>query len=223
MEDNEQFQSTTKPKPSVERIQVGVRVRPALTKEFTKEEVVYCDPPTNSIKVSDITHVVKSKYDKILDQRSGQLDVFDFVKNSIRDVANGFNCTVFAYGQTGSGKTHTMFGPKWEQSVANRLRADMGEKDFFSDTENHGLIPRSITELFAMLDMSKYTVYCSFIQIYNEKLYDLLQDPKTENPLVIREEKFSGIFVEGLTEYCVEKERDCFVLLKRGERNRITR
>ena len=74
-----------------------------------------------------------------------------------------------------------------------------------------------------MLDMSKYTVYCSFIQIYNEKLYDLLQDPKTENPLVIREEKFSGIFVEGLTEYCVEKERDCFVLLKRGERNRITR
>ena len=71
--------------------------------------------------------------------------------------------------------------------------------------------------------MSVFTVYCSFIQIYNERLYDLLQDPKNENPLVIRQDKLAGIFVEGLTEYVVEKDREWFILLKRGERNRVTR
>ena len=42
-----------------------------------------------------------------------------------------------------------------------------------------------------------YTVYCSFLQIYNEKLYDLLQDRHGERPLNIREDKHAGIFVEG--------------------------
>ncbi len=41
--------------------------------------------------------------------------------------------------------------------------------------------------------------------------------------MFIREDKFSGIFVEGLSEYVVTNSHDCFVLLKRGESNRITR
>ena len=66
-------------------------------------------------------------------------------------------------------------------------------------------------------------MYCSFLQIYNEKLFDLFQDKESSKPLVIREDKFSGIFVEGLSEYVVTNAQDCFMLLKRGERNRITR
>ena len=61
------------------------------------------------------------------------------------------------------------------------------------------------------------------MQIYNEKLYDLLQDNKNVNPLSIREDKFSGIYVEGLSEYVVTNARDWFALLKRGEKNRVTR
>ena len=34
---------------------------------------------------------------------------------------------------------------------------------------------------------------------------------------------FHYIFVEGLSEYIVNNANDCFILLKRGERNRITR
>ena len=51
----------------------------------------------------------------------------------------------------------------------------------------------------------------------------MLQDAKTNKPLTIREDQFSGIYVEGLTEYVVMGTRDCFALMKRGERNRITR
>ena len=69
----------------------------------------------------------------------------------------------------------------------------------------------------------KFTVYCSFLQIYNEKLFDLFQDRETSKQLNIREDKFTGIFVEGLSEYIVNNANDCFILLKRGERNRITR
>jgi hypothetical protein len=36
--------------------------------------------------------------------------------DSVTDVTNGFNSTIFAYGQTGSGKTFTMFGPNWDDS-----------------------------------------------------------------------------------------------------------
>ena len=71
-----------------------------------------------------------------------------------------------------------------------------------------GIIPRSISELYGTIRNQniKLTIYCSFLQIYNEKLYDLLQDTYTKNPLNIREDKFSGIYVEGLSEYVVQNE-----------------
>jgi len=61
------------------------------------------------------------------------------------------------------------------------------------------------------------------MQIYNEKLYDLLQDEESKHPLVIRENKINGIYVQGLAEYIVTNMDDCLTLLFRGERNRITR
>ena len=69
----------------------------------------------------------------------------------------------------------------------------------------------------------QFTVYCSFLQIYNEKLFDLFQDKETTKALNIREDKYTGIFVEGQSEYVVTNAQDCFSLLKRGEANRITR
>jgi hypothetical protein len=142
-------------------------------------------------------------------------------------VLKGFNCTIFAYGQTGSGKTYTMFGQNWEESIKNAARSIeqhlrqqkelrlKQQPDFFNDTEYLGIIPRAIDDTFnGILNLcekdptTKFTVYCSFLQIYNEKLYDLLQDKKSNNPLGIREDKYSGIYVEGLTEYVVSNARD---------------
>jgi hypothetical protein len=50
------------------------------------------------------------------------------------------------------------------------------------------------------------TIYASFLQIYNEKLFDLLQDTHSKNPLQLREDKLTGVFVEGLSEYVVQSE-----------------
>ena len=67
------------------------------------------------------------------------------------------------------------------------------------------------------------TYYCSFIQIYNEHLYDLLQDAKRDKVLCIRENKIYGIFVEGLAEFVAENAQDCSLLISKGEQNRAVR
>lgn len=71
--------------------------------------------------------------------------------------------------------------------------------------------------------VSDYTIYCSFMQIYNEKMYDLLEDRESKHPLLVRESRVNGIYVQGLTEYVVTSMDECLTLLYRGERNRVTR
>lgn len=63
----------------------------------------------------------------------------------------------------------------------------------------------------------------SFIQIYNEKIYDWLQDPNKVKPLKVREDKFNGVFIEGLTEYHASSFSAWKALISRGEKNRVTR
>ena len=94
----------------------------------------------------------------------------------IDKVFQGFNTTIFAYGQTGSGKTFTIFGDR---------------------DNNQGIIPRSINLLFDRAQKATgLTIYCSFIQIYNEKIFDLLDDPFQQQALEIRQEPHGdGVFI----------------------------
>jgi hypothetical protein len=154
--------------------------------------------------------------------------VYDFVSPAIKTVVKGFNCTVFAYGQTGSGKTFTMFGTGWE---GNHLDAKNRSRNSYmqDDPLAYGIIPRSVTDIFTTAAAEKiekqmdFTILCSFLQIYNEKIYDLLQDNNRTRPLNIREDATFGIYVEGLAEYVVQNLRDCITLIKRGDRNRAVR
>lgn len=80
--------------------------------------------------------------------------------------------------------------------------------------KEEGVIPRAIRQVFAEIKelydstMLEFTVYCSFIQIYNEKLFDLLQDSEASSPLIIREDKHAGVFIEGLSEYVIVSPED---------------
>ena len=121
-----------------------------------------------------------------------------------------------------------MFGPHWDE--AGSPYSLMEATPFMGvNPALYGLIPRAIERVFAAAEAQRresgadYTVYCSFVQIYNEKLFDLFQDKESSRPLVIREDKLYGVFVEGVSEYVVTHAEDCFTLLRRGERNRITR
>ena len=112
----------------------------------------------------------------------------------IEQVLEGFNGTIFAYGQTGSGKTHTMLGPD------------------IDDEEEKGIIPRIVGGIFDRIQNAaeeiEFTVKVSMIEIYNEKIRDLL-DPKKNN-LKIHENKKQGVFVGDMTESYVGHEDEVF-------------
>ncbi|CAK80317.1 unnamed protein product (macronuclear) [Paramecium tetraurelia] len=144
-------------------------------------------------------------FDRIFGPDSEQADVFDEVGRPILDsVMNGYNGTIFAYGQTSSGKTFTMEGP---DNPNERTK---------------GLIPRVMTELFDVVHSKSeeliYIVKVSFLEIYNEKIMDLLDTNKTN--LKIKEDRLRGIFVQNLTEIKVESPEEMKQVMMTGSNNR---
>uniref|UniRef100_A0A8C0YIF2 Kinesin motor domain-containing protein n=1 Tax=Cyprinus carpio carpio TaxID=630221 RepID=A0A8C0YIF2_CYPCA len=151
-------------------------------------------------------------YDHVADMNTSQEEVFSSVaKNIVESCMNGYNGTIFAYGQTGSGKTFTMLGPS--------------ELDNFSD-ELRGVIPRSFEYLFFLINreversggMKSFLCKCSFIEIYNEQIYDLLDSVSTS--LFLREDIKRGVFVEGAVEKYAASAAEAYQVLSMGWRNR---
>lgn len=104
-----------------------------------------------------------------------QVKVFDCLGREILDNAwEGYNCCLFAYGQTGSGKSYSMVGYG----------------------ANKGIVPISCDEIFRRIKESqeenkRYEVCVSMLEIYNEKVQDLLVAPnkRPQQGLKIRESK----------------------------------
>lgn len=154
-------------------------------------------------------------FDRVFGPLVRQVDVFQEVAKPIVDgkhlhgltlqgVINGFNGTVFCYGQTGSGKTFTMEGA-----------------DYYNE-ELKGLLPRMFTYLFELIEKSdpaiEFNIKCSFLEIYMEKIQDLL-DPKKNN-LNVKEEKGRGIYVADCTEVYVSSAEEMFEVMRAGSKNR---
>ena len=72
-----------------------------------------------------------------------------------------------------------------------------------------GVTPRAIRDLFdGLQSVDECEVFCSFVQVYNENLYDLLRDPGKTAALTVHEDRKQGIYVEGLSEYQVRSQPD---------------
>lgn len=124
----------------------------------------------------------------------------------VENVLDGYNGTIFAYGQTGCGKTHTM----------------MGGHD---SEESRGIIPRTFSQIITETknDTSKtHLIRCSFIEIYNEEIHDLLgKDIKAKMDL--KESPDKGIFVKDLTQIKVDSINKMEEYMEIGFSNRATR
>ncbi|PSS32623.1 Kinesin-like protein [Actinidia chinensis var. chinensis] len=194
-------------------VKVILRVRPP-SKDEEEGELIIQKTATDSLSILGQTFT----FDSVADTESTQLEIFQLVGAPlVENCLAGFNSSVFAYGQTGSGKTYTMWGP------ANALL----EENLSSDQQ--GLTPRVFERLFARINEEQinhadtqltYQCRCSFLEIYNEQITDLL-DPSQRN-LQIREDVKSGVYVENLTEECVSTMKDVTQLLIKGLSNRRT-
>ena len=192
-------------------------------------------------------------FDSVLGPDATQTDLFATCSEKIQGVLEGVNTCVMAYGQTGSGKTFSMLGKGWEgvdQGKSSREASGDDDADLegnlhaageHSNTQTDidedslsGVVPRSISSLFDTIDSRvdadenfNHSIHCTFMQIYNEKIYDLLQDKKRQNPLAIKEavrgSSSTSVHVPGVSEYKVFCKDDVMLLIKRGLRNRAIR
>ncbi|XP_018545534.1 kinesin-like protein KIF15-A isoform X1 [Lates calcarifer] len=197
-------------------IKVFVRVRPltqgtGLTTDGDQSLCLTVTSP-NTIRLLSKPEPRTFTYDHVADMDTSQDAVFSSVaKNIVESCMNGYNGTIFAYGQTGSGKTFTMLGPS--------------ELDNFTD-ELRGVIPRSFEYLFFLINREversgqskSFLCKCSFIEIYNEQIYDLLDTASAS--LFLRENIKKGVFVEGAVEKFVNSAAEAYQVLSMGWRNR---
>ncbi|XP_076120913.1 kinesin-like protein KIF22 [Alosa pseudoharengus] len=169
------------------RVRVAVRLRPYMDKQDEKGEGP-CVRALDSRRLEIInwrnaTETLQYEFDVFHGEQTTQKEVFvESVKPVLPHIFNGQNASVFAYGPTGAGKTHTMLGSQ----------------------DQPGVIPRAVREVFHLVraqeakqDGWEYAITMSYLEIYNEKVLDLLS-PSTQD-LPIREDKDHNILIPGLT------------------------
>ncbi|GAB7357684.1 hypothetical protein MBLNU459_g0173t1 [Dothideomycetes sp. NU459] len=151
------------------------------------------------------------QFDRVFSPAADQAMLFEDVVEPILDeVLSGFNCTIFAYGQTGTGKTYTMSGD-------------------ITDTqplpEGAGIIPRVLHSLFGKLgeEEQENSVKCSFIELYNEELRDLLSTEDSVKLKIYDDNSKKGTTttqVQGMEESHIKNASKGLELLRSGSHKR---
>lgn len=136
---------------------------------------------------------------------SSQLMVYkDIGEEMLEHAFEGYNVCIFAYGQTGAGKSYTMMGKQEE-----------GQE---------GIIPQICKDLFRKISRNsneclKYSVEVSYMEIYCERVRDLL-NPKNKGNLRVREHPLLGPYVEDLSKLAVMSYQDIHDLIDEGNKAR---
>ncbi|KAF0046979.1 hypothetical protein F2P81_000612 [Scophthalmus maximus] len=201
------------------RICVCVRKRPLNKQEINKKEIdVVSVPGRGSVLVHepkqkvDLTKYLENQvfhFDYSFDETATNDLVYKFTaKPLVKSIFEGCMATCFAYGQTGSGKTHTMGG------------------DFTGKQQNSakGVYALAAQDVFAYLNHRRYanldlSAFVSFFEIYNGKVYDLLNK---KSKLRVLEDDRQQVQVVGLEEVYVTTEEDVIKMIQTGSASRTS-
>uniref|UniRef100_A0AAZ3PZS3 Kinesin-like protein KIF16B n=1 Tax=Oncorhynchus tshawytscha TaxID=74940 RepID=A0AAZ3PZS3_ONCTS len=208
-------------------VRVAVRLRPMnrREKDLTAKNIIEMkgDKTTiTNLKIPDgITgdSMRESKktftYDFSYDSADSKSNTFISQEKVFKDLGSdvlkaafqGYNACIFAYGQTGSGKSYTMMG----------------------NPGDAGLIPRICEGLFSRIagmtrwDEASFRTEVSYLEIYNERVRDLLRRKSTQTyNLRVREHPKDGPYVEDLSKHLVQNYHDVEELMEAGNINRTT-
>ncbi|XP_040578611.1 kinesin-like protein unc-104 isoform X3 [Lepeophtheirus salmonis] len=200
-------------------VKVAVRVRPFNNRELSKDS-------SNIIDMKGSQTIITNPKIPFGSKDSTKLFNFDFsywshdpqskgfhnqerVYNDLGEemlthAFEGYNVCIFAYGQTGAGKSYTMMGKP--------------------DNINEGIIPRLCKDLFYKInlgekDFIQYSVEVSYMEIYCERVRDLLNPKNTEN-LRVREHPLLGPYVEDLSKLAVTSYEGIHELMDEGNKAR---
>ncbi|XP_053721190.1 kinesin-like protein KIF13B isoform X2 [Synchiropus splendidus] len=203
-------------------VKVAVRVRPMNRREkelntkcvveMVKNQTILHPAGTNLGKADSRSQSKVFAYDYCFwsmdesdkEKFAGQEVVFQCLGESLlHNAFQGYNACIFAYGQTGSGKSYTMMG----------------------SVDQPGLIPRLCSALFdrtqkEQREQENFTVEVSYMEIYNEKVRDLLDPKGGRQTLRVREHKVLGPYVDGLSRLAVASYKDIESLMSEGNKSR---
>ncbi|KKY29029.1 putative kinesin family protein [Phaeomoniella chlamydospora] len=151
-------------------------------------------------------------YDNVFAAHDNNAKVYDAsAKRLVRRVMEGYHGTVFAYGMTGTGKTFSMQGT----------------------ATNPGVIPLAITDIFSYIRETphrEFLLRVSYLEIYNEKIHDLLSAANTgsgmpgaqQEEIKIREDPKRGVYATPLKEEIVQSPTQLLRVIARGDHARRT-
>ncbi|KAF1794497.1 Kinesin-like protein [Phytophthora cactorum] len=201
-----------------ENIRVAVRCRPMNERENREQSVscFTCGPNGTAVLTNMDNPAEKHEFgfDFVYGCDSKQESVFEDIGVPLLDRAfGGYNGTIFAYGQTGSGKSFSMTGVTGGPEALE------------------GLIPRVNRTIFERVanerveyPNKRFLVECSYFEIYNEIIYDLLDSSgngkKNKGGLEIKEHSVLGIYVKDLQERVVETREEIVELMALGAQSR---
>uniref|UniRef100_A0A674ACG8 Kinesin family member 13B n=1 Tax=Salmo trutta TaxID=8032 RepID=A0A674ACG8_SALTR len=138
------------------------------------------------------------------DKFAGQDVVFQCLGESLlHNAFQGYNACIFAYGQTGSGKSYTMMGSVDSPGLIPRLCSSLFDRTLLEQREGEG-----------------FTIEVSYMEIYNEKVRDLLDPKGSRQALRVREHKVLGPYVDGLSRLAVASYKDIESLMSEGNKSR---
>lgn len=205
------------------KVKVAVRVRPMNRRELDLHTKCVVDVDANKVilhpvntnlskgdasrtqpKVFAYDHCFWSMDESVKEKYAGQDVVFKCLgENILQNAFEGYNACIFAYGQTGSGKSYTMMGT----------------------ADQPGLIPRLCSGLFERAQKEEneeqsFKVEVSYMEIYNEKVRDLLDPKGSRQSLKVREHSVYGPYVDGLSKLAVASYKDIESLMSEGNKSR---
>ncbi|KAL6447838.1 hypothetical protein ACFW04_000152 [Cataglyphis niger] len=200
-------------------VKVAVRVRPFNHREISRQAQCIIDMTGSTTSIVNPKATPGSKdavksfnYDYSYfsmdpndDNYSSQLMVYkDIGEEMLEHAFEGYNVCIFAYGQTGAGKSYTMMGKQ--------------------EDGQEGIIPQICKDLFRKISYTsnerlKYSVEVSYMEIYCERVRDLL-NPKNRGNLRVREHPLYGPYVEDLSKLAVLSYEDIHDLIDEGNKAR---
>ncbi|XP_060049536.1 kinesin-like protein KIF1A isoform X3 [Erinaceus europaeus] len=198
-------------------VKVAVRVRPFNSREMSRDSkciiqmsgstttIVNPKQPKETPKSFSFDYSYWSHTSPEDINYASQKQVYrDIGEEMLQHAFEGYNVCIFAYGQTGAGKSYTMMGKQ--------------------EKEQQGIIPQLCEDLFSRIndttnDNMSYSVEVSYMEIYCERVRDLL-NPKNKGNLRVREHPLLGPYVEDLSKLAVTSYNDIQDLMDSGNKAR---
>ncbi|XP_069340886.1 kinesin-like protein KIF13B [Eulemur rufifrons] len=204
------------------KVKVAVRIRPMNRRELDLHTKCVVDVDANKVilnpvntnlskgdargqpKVFAYDHCFWSMDESVREKYAGQDDVFKCLgENILQNAFDGYNACIFAYGQTGSGKSYTMMGTADQPGLIPRLCSGLFERTQKEENEEQS-----------------FKVEVSYMEIYNEKVRDLLDPKGSRQTLKVREHSVLGPYVDGLSKLAVTSYKDIESLMSEGNKSR---